>query len=198
MVSGFSFCSKTSGKTLYVLGWSAERIFLVAPCWLLLAWIVFIEGQTASHVLLPTLCGFRSGTTGTVEKGVCGNWTGERSQFRCCLITSNARSTWVLTWCQAQAIVISVTKLNFLFLCFTQSVVHSIELQQTDEHDRPLQDCVIVNSGKIAVKEPFVVEVDGWWDQQLKWKGKSNSLGPRFLTDLDYPSCFLLKTRGYV
>ncbi|EOB06054.1 Peptidyl-prolyl cis-trans isomerase C, partial [Anas platyrhynchos] len=42
------------------------------------------------------------------------------------------------------------------------SVVHSIELQQTDEHDRPLQDCVIVNSGKIAVKEPFVVEVDGW------------------------------------
>lgn len=68
----------------------------------------------------------------------------------------------MLTWCQAQAIVISVTKLNFLFLCFTQSVVHSIELQQTDEHDRPLQDCVIVNSGKIAVKEPFVVEVDGW------------------------------------
>uniref|UniRef100_A0A8B9ESJ3 Peptidyl-prolyl cis-trans isomerase n=1 Tax=Anser cygnoides TaxID=8845 RepID=A0A8B9ESJ3_ANSCY len=42
------------------------------------------------------------------------------------------------------------------------SVVHSIELQQTDEHDRPLQDCVIVNSGKIAIKEPFVVEVDGW------------------------------------
>ncbi|XP_005061882.1 PREDICTED: peptidyl-prolyl cis-trans isomerase C [Ficedula albicollis] len=42
------------------------------------------------------------------------------------------------------------------------SVVHSIELQQTDEHDRPLQDCVIVNSGKIAVKEPFVVEVDDW------------------------------------
>ncbi|XP_026721565.1 peptidyl-prolyl cis-trans isomerase C [Athene cunicularia] len=38
------------------------------------------------------------------------------------------------------------------------SVVHSIELQQTDEHDRPLQDCVILNSGKIAVKEPFVVE----------------------------------------
>uniref|UniRef100_A0A8C4USM8 Peptidyl-prolyl cis-trans isomerase n=1 Tax=Falco tinnunculus TaxID=100819 RepID=A0A8C4USM8_FALTI len=30
------------------------------------------------------------------------------------------------------------------------SVVHSIELQQTDEHDRPLQDCVIVNSGKIV------------------------------------------------
>nr|XP_009682768.1 PREDICTED: peptidyl-prolyl cis-trans isomerase C [Struthio camelus australis] len=42
------------------------------------------------------------------------------------------------------------------------SVVHSIELQQTDEHDRPLQDCVIVNSGKIAVKEPFVVEVGDW------------------------------------
>ncbi|KGM00259.1 Peptidyl-prolyl cis-trans isomerase C, partial [Charadrius vociferus] len=42
------------------------------------------------------------------------------------------------------------------------SVVHSIELQQTDEHDRPLRDCVIVNSGKIAVKEPFVVEVGDW------------------------------------
>ncbi|KAL2294512.1 hypothetical protein Nmel_008244 [Mimus melanotis] len=42
------------------------------------------------------------------------------------------------------------------------SVVHLIELQQTDEHDRPLQDCVIVNSGKIAVKEPFVVEVSDW------------------------------------
>ncbi|KFO77663.1 Peptidyl-prolyl cis-trans isomerase C, partial [Cuculus canorus] len=42
------------------------------------------------------------------------------------------------------------------------SVVHLIELQQTDEHDQPLQDCVIVNSGKIAVKEPFVVEVDDW------------------------------------
>ncbi|KAM6033538.1 peptidyl-prolyl cis-trans isomerase C isoform 4-T4 [Chlamydotis macqueenii] len=42
------------------------------------------------------------------------------------------------------------------------SVVHSIELQQTDEHDQPLQDCVIVNSGKIAVKEPFVVEVGDW------------------------------------
>lgn len=41
-------------------------------------------------------------------------------------------------------------------------MVHSIELQQTDEHDRPLQDCVIVNSGKIAVKEPFVVEVGDW------------------------------------
>ncbi|XP_053150381.1 peptidyl-prolyl cis-trans isomerase C isoform X1 [Hemicordylus capensis] len=42
------------------------------------------------------------------------------------------------------------------------SVVHSIELQPTDEHDHPLHDCVIVNSGKIDVKEPFVVEVDDW------------------------------------
>ncbi|XP_066469973.1 peptidyl-prolyl cis-trans isomerase C [Tiliqua scincoides] len=42
------------------------------------------------------------------------------------------------------------------------SAVHSIELQTTDEEDRPLQDCVIVNSGKIDVKEPFVVEVDDW------------------------------------
>lgn len=55
-----------------------------------------------------------------------------------------------------------MAKLNFIFFFFLQSVVHSIELQQTDEHDRPLQDCVIVNSGKIAVKEPFVVEVGDW------------------------------------
>ncbi|XP_053557585.1 peptidyl-prolyl cis-trans isomerase C [Bombina bombina] len=44
------------------------------------------------------------------------------------------------------------------------AIVHSIELQQTDERDRPLQDCVIVNSGYIVVKEQFVVEVDGWQD----------------------------------
>ncbi|KAM8960778.1 peptidyl-prolyl cis-trans isomerase C [Pelodytes ibericus] len=42
------------------------------------------------------------------------------------------------------------------------AIVHSIELQQTDKRDRPLQECVIVNSGKIAVKKPFVVEVDDW------------------------------------
>ncbi|XP_061480911.1 peptidyl-prolyl cis-trans isomerase C isoform X2 [Rhineura floridana] len=42
------------------------------------------------------------------------------------------------------------------------SVVHAIEFQPIDEYDRPLQDCVIVNSGKIDVKEPFVVEVDDW------------------------------------
>uniref|UniRef100_F7CMZ5 Peptidyl-prolyl cis-trans isomerase n=2 Tax=Monodelphis domestica TaxID=13616 RepID=F7CMZ5_MONDO len=42
------------------------------------------------------------------------------------------------------------------------TVVHTIEFQQTDEHDRPLTDCVITNSGKINVKEPFVVEVDDW------------------------------------
>ncbi|XP_028604555.2 peptidyl-prolyl cis-trans isomerase C [Podarcis muralis] len=41
-------------------------------------------------------------------------------------------------------------------------VVHAIELQPVDDDDRPLQDCVIVNSGKIDVKEPFVVEVDDW------------------------------------
>ncbi|KAM4810020.1 peptidyl-prolyl cis-trans isomerase C [Rhinophrynus dorsalis] len=44
------------------------------------------------------------------------------------------------------------------------AVVHSIELQQTNDRDRPLQDCVIVNSGKINVKEPFVVEIDDWKD----------------------------------
>ncbi|XP_077318314.1 peptidyl-prolyl cis-trans isomerase C [Lithobates pipiens] len=44
------------------------------------------------------------------------------------------------------------------------AVVHSIELQPTDDKDHPLQDCVIVNSGQINVKEPFVVEVDDWQD----------------------------------
>lgn len=38
--------------------------------------------------------------------------------------------------------------------------VHAIELQETNSDNRPLQDCVIVNSGKIDVKEPFVVEVN--------------------------------------
>ncbi|EPQ02005.1 Peptidyl-prolyl cis-trans isomerase C [Myotis brandtii] len=42
------------------------------------------------------------------------------------------------------------------------TVVHSIELQATDGHDRPLTDCSIVNSGKIDVKTPFVVEVPDW------------------------------------
>ncbi|XP_063820287.1 peptidyl-prolyl cis-trans isomerase C [Pseudophryne corroboree] len=42
------------------------------------------------------------------------------------------------------------------------AVVHSIELQETDDKDRPLQDCVIVNSGQKIVREPFVVEVDDW------------------------------------
>ncbi|KAG8130793.1 putative Peptidyl-prolyl cis-trans isomerase protein, partial [Naja naja] len=42
------------------------------------------------------------------------------------------------------------------------SVVHDIELQATDDYDQPLQDCMITNSGKIHVKEPFVVEVDDW------------------------------------
>ncbi|XP_060693657.1 peptidyl-prolyl cis-trans isomerase C-like isoform X3 [Hemiscyllium ocellatum] len=39
-------------------------------------------------------------------------------------------------------------------------VVHTIELQETNSENLPLQDCVIVNSGKIDVKEPFVVEVN--------------------------------------
>ncbi|XP_035296038.1 peptidyl-prolyl cis-trans isomerase C isoform X3 [Cricetulus griseus] len=42
------------------------------------------------------------------------------------------------------------------------TVVHSIELQATDDHDRPFTDCTIVNSGKIDVKTPFVVEVPDW------------------------------------
>ncbi|XP_002931773.2 peptidyl-prolyl cis-trans isomerase C [Xenopus tropicalis] len=44
------------------------------------------------------------------------------------------------------------------------AVVHLIELQQTNERDQPLKDCVIVNSGVVTVKEPFVVEVDDWQD----------------------------------
>ncbi|XP_030049402.1 peptidyl-prolyl cis-trans isomerase C [Microcaecilia unicolor] len=42
------------------------------------------------------------------------------------------------------------------------AVVYAIEVQQTDAKDRPVQDCTIVNSGKITVKEPFVVEIDEW------------------------------------
>ncbi|GAB5566646.1 peptidyl-prolyl cis-trans isomerase C [Prionailurus iriomotensis] len=42
------------------------------------------------------------------------------------------------------------------------TVVHSIELQPTDGHDRPLTDCTIVSSGKVDVKTPFVVEVPDW------------------------------------
>ncbi|KAJ8777460.1 hypothetical protein J1605_014843 [Eschrichtius robustus] len=42
------------------------------------------------------------------------------------------------------------------------TVVHSIELQATDGRDRPLTDCSIINSGKIDVKTPFVVEVADW------------------------------------
>ncbi|KAJ8380968.1 hypothetical protein SKAU_G00017460 [Synaphobranchus kaupii] len=42
------------------------------------------------------------------------------------------------------------------------SVVHTIELQDTNERNLPYTECVIVNSGKIEVKEPFVVEVEGW------------------------------------
>ncbi|NP_001279099.1 peptidyl-prolyl cis-trans isomerase C precursor [Callorhinchus milii] len=40
------------------------------------------------------------------------------------------------------------------------SVVHMVELRETNAENRPLEDCVIANSGKIDVKEPFVVEVD--------------------------------------
>ncbi|XP_041856399.1 peptidyl-prolyl cis-trans isomerase C isoform X2 [Melanotaenia boesemani] len=42
------------------------------------------------------------------------------------------------------------------------SVVHTIELQDTNDRNLPYTECVIVNSGKIPVKEPFVVEVEGW------------------------------------
>ncbi|XP_008285928.1 peptidyl-prolyl cis-trans isomerase C [Stegastes partitus] len=42
------------------------------------------------------------------------------------------------------------------------SVVHTIELQDTNDRNLPYTECVIVNSGRIPVKEPFVVEVEGW------------------------------------
>ncbi|XP_077598082.1 peptidyl-prolyl cis-trans isomerase C isoform X2 [Stigmatopora nigra] len=42
------------------------------------------------------------------------------------------------------------------------SVVHTIELQDTNERNLPYAECVVVNSGHIAVKEPFSVDVDGW------------------------------------
>lgn len=54
-----------------------------------------------------------------------------------------------------------------------QTVVHSIELQATDGNDRPLTDCSIVNSGKIDVKTPFVVEVADWW---CNWQNTRNTL----------------------
>ncbi|XP_039506211.1 peptidyl-prolyl cis-trans isomerase C [Pimephales promelas] len=42
------------------------------------------------------------------------------------------------------------------------AVVHTIELQDTNERNLPYTECVIVNSGKIEVKDPLVVEVEGW------------------------------------
>ncbi|KAM9394088.1 peptidyl-prolyl cis-trans isomerase C isoform 2-T2 [Pholidichthys leucotaenia] len=42
------------------------------------------------------------------------------------------------------------------------AVVHTIELQDTNDRNLPYTECVIVNSGRIPVKEPFIVEVEGW------------------------------------
>ncbi|XP_030581540.1 peptidyl-prolyl cis-trans isomerase C isoform X2 [Archocentrus centrarchus] len=42
------------------------------------------------------------------------------------------------------------------------SVVHTIELQDTNDRNLPYTECVIINSGRIPVKEPFIVEVEGW------------------------------------
>ncbi|XP_056138763.1 peptidyl-prolyl cis-trans isomerase C [Lampris incognitus] len=42
------------------------------------------------------------------------------------------------------------------------AVVHTIELQDTNDRNVPYTECVIVNSGRIAVKEPFIIEVEGW------------------------------------
>ncbi|XP_051925070.1 peptidyl-prolyl cis-trans isomerase C-like [Hippocampus zosterae] len=42
------------------------------------------------------------------------------------------------------------------------SVVHTVELQDTNDRNLPYTDCVVVNSGRIAVKQPFSVDVDGF------------------------------------
>uniref|UniRef100_H3DH60 Peptidyl-prolyl cis-trans isomerase n=1 Tax=Tetraodon nigroviridis TaxID=99883 RepID=H3DH60_TETNG len=42
------------------------------------------------------------------------------------------------------------------------SVFHTVELQDTNIRNLPYNECEIVNSGRIPVKEPFVVEVEGW------------------------------------
>ncbi|XP_061744607.1 peptidyl-prolyl cis-trans isomerase C isoform X2 [Nerophis ophidion] len=42
------------------------------------------------------------------------------------------------------------------------SVVHTMELQDTNERNLPHTDCVVVSSGRMDVREPFIVEVDGW------------------------------------
>ncbi|XP_037107952.1 peptidyl-prolyl cis-trans isomerase C-like [Syngnathus acus] len=39
------------------------------------------------------------------------------------------------------------------------SVVHTIELQDTNDRNLPYAECVVVNSGRILVKEPFSVDV---------------------------------------
>ncbi|CAG09672.1 unnamed protein product, partial [Tetraodon nigroviridis] len=41
-------------------------------------------------------------------------------------------------------------------------VFHTVELQDTNIRNLPYNECEIVNSGRIPVKEPFVVEVEGW------------------------------------
>uniref|UniRef100_A0A3B4YYW4 Peptidyl-prolyl cis-trans isomerase n=1 Tax=Stegastes partitus TaxID=144197 RepID=A0A3B4YYW4_9TELE len=51
---------------------------------------------------------------------------------------------------------------SFVFVRTFVSVVHTIELQDTNDRNLPYTECVIVNSGRIPVKEPFVVEVEGW------------------------------------
>ncbi|CAL8348295.1 unnamed protein product [Lota lota] len=42
------------------------------------------------------------------------------------------------------------------------AVVHTVELQDTNDRNLPHTECVVVNSGRIPVKEPFFLEVEGW------------------------------------
>lgn len=55
-----------------------------------------------------------------------------------------------------------ISPVSCCVLVLLQAVVHTIELQDTNDRNLPYTECVIVNSGRIPVKEPFVVEVEGW------------------------------------
>ena len=76
-------------------------------------------------------------------------------------------------WFYLLTIIVAGRKWSMGLLFSHQTVVHSIELQATDGHDRPFTDCSIVNSGKIDVKTPFVVEVADWW---CNWQTAKNTV----------------------
>lgn len=79
--------------------------------------------------------------------------------------------TW--HWFHLLIAIVAGQKWTLGLLFSYQTVVHSIELQATDGNDRPLTDCSIINSGKIDVKTPFVVEIADWW---CNWQNTRNIL----------------------